>query len=113
MDLYPTSREGVTVITLPRIPLDTAFVAEFTRDVGELLAKEPRMVIDMKRLLFVDSSGVGALVNALSRARKAGGDIKLANVPDQLRSVLTVVKLDKLFVTFDAVDPAVASFQTS
>ena len=110
VDLAPETRPGVTLITLPRIPLDTAFVSEFTADVGTLLAAQPRLVIDMRRLLFVDSSGVGALVNALSRSRKLGGDIKLANVPAQVRSVLAVVHLDKLFATFPSVDEAVAAF---
>lgn len=110
MDLGLEKRDGVTIVNLPRIPLDTAFVSEFTADVGPLLADKPRVVIDMKRLLFIDSSGVGALVNALSTAHKAGGDIKLANVPAQVRGVFEVVRLDKLFASYPTVEDAVAAF---
>ena len=113
MDLTPNTRDGVTVATLPRIPLDTAFVSEFTSDMAAMLASQPRVVIDMRQLLFIDSSGVGALVNALSSARRAGGDIKLANVPAQVRGVLEVVRLDKLFAAFATVDEAVAAFSAS
>lgn len=110
VDLSLETREGVTVVALPRIPLDTAFVQEFAADVGPLLTDKPKVVIDMKRLLFIDSSGVGALVSAITAARKAGGDIKLANVPAQVRGVFDVVRLDKLFTAYASIDEAVAAF---
>lgn len=114
MDLGLEKRDGgVTVLNLPRIPLDTAFVREFAADVGALLTDRPRLVIDLKQLLFIDSSGVGALVNALTVARKAGGDIKLANVPPHVRGVLEVVRLDKLFASFGSVDEAVADYASA
>ena len=110
MDLAAQQRDGVAIASLPRIPLDTAFVQEFATELGALIATCPRLVLDLRRLLFIDSSGVGALVSALTTARKAGGDIKLANVPQQVQSVLEVARLDKLFATFPTVDDAVAAY---
>lgn len=111
MDLSLEKRDGVTIVNLPRIPLDTSFVSEFTHEVAPLLVAQPRVVMDLKKLLFIDSSGVGALVNALSTAKNAGGDIKLANVPAQVKSVFEVVRLDKLFTAYPSVEEAVAAFK--
>lgn len=110
MDLGFEQRGDVAVVNLPRIPLDTAFVREFTETMGTIVGVHRHVVLDMQQLLFVDSSGVGALVNVLSKARKAGGDVKLANVPQQIRGVLEVVRLDKLFASFGSVDDAVAAY---
>lgn len=111
MDLGVEKRDGVTIVNLPRIPLDTSFVSEFTHDMASLLVAQPRVVIDLRKLLFIDSSGVGALVNALSTAKNAGGDIKLANIPPQVKGVFEVVRLDKLFSAYPGVDEAVAAFK--
>lgn len=65
--------------------------------VNDLVAAgNARVVIDMSELTFVDSSGLGALVGGLKSARTAGGDLRIAAVPDAVRTVLRLTNLDRV-----------------
>lgn len=110
MELLTEQRGGVTVVTLPRIPLDRAFVSELERDLGALQANAPKLVLDLRRVLFIDSAGVGALVDAVKRTRDAGGEIRFSGPTAQVKAVLDVVKLEKLVEIRANVDDAVAAF---
>lgn len=65
--------------------------------VSELVeAGRARIVVDLSATQFVDSSGLGALVGGLKAARVAGGDLRIAGVPDAVRSVLRLTNLDRV-----------------
>ncbi|HWT44675.1 MAG TPA: STAS domain-containing protein [Microbacterium sp.] len=65
--------------------------------VNELIdAGSNRIVIDMSRTEFVDSTGLGALVGGLKSARVAGGDLRVAAVQDSVRTVLRLTNLDRV-----------------
>lgn len=55
-----------------------------------------RIVIDLSDTSFVDSSGLGALVGGLKSARQAGGDLRIAGAPEQVRTVLALTNLDRV-----------------
>lgn len=96
MELSTDTRDGYAVIALSgRL---TASGAPLLRNaVGDLvMAGEPHIVIDMAELAFVDSSGLGALVGGLKSARVAGGDLRIAAVPDAVRTVLRLTNLDRV-----------------
>jgi anti-sigma B factor antagonist len=96
MELSTDTRDGYAVIALSgRL---TASGAPLLRNaVGDLVtAGEPHIVIDMAELAFVDSSGLGALVGGLKSARVAGGDLRIAAVPDAVRTVLRLTNLDRV-----------------
>jgi len=55
-----------------------------------------RIVVDLADTSFVDSSGLGALVGGLKSARLAGGDLRIAGAPEQVRTVLALTNLDRV-----------------
>jgi len=66
--------------------------------VRELTKKGQRkFVLNLGGLTYVDSSGVGQLVGALTTARNQGGDVKLLNAPRQILDLLKTTKLDTVF----------------
>ena len=69
-----------------------------------------RVVLDLARVRYVDSAGLGDLVQAVSAARTRGGAIKLVNVTTRLNDLLVVTKLLTVFECLDQEDEAVASF---
>jgi anti-sigma B factor antagonist len=96
MDLNTDTRDGFAVIALGgRL---TATGAPLLRNaVSDLIAAgHSRIVIDMGAVQFVDSSGLGALVGGLKSARVAGGDLRIAAVPDVVRTVLNLTNLDRV-----------------
>ena len=69
-----------------------------------------RLVVDLSSVEFLDSSGLGALIAGLKAARAAGGDLRLANVPEQARVVLALTALDRMFAAHASVAEAVAGY---
>ncbi len=70
-----------------------------------------RLVIDMGKTEFMDSSGLGALVSRIAATRANGGDVRLAAPSPQIFNLLQITHLDKVFKCFDHVDSAVQSFE--
>jgi len=76
-----------------------------------LLPVNPHVVLNLRDLTFMDSSGMGALVEIFSSTQKAGGCLKLAGINKHIRDALTVTKLIMVFETFPDELAAAASFR--
>ena len=72
-----------------------------------------RIVIDLGEVTYMDSSGLGELIQAYTTIRKAGGALKLMRVETRLRDLLTITKLVTVFETFDGESEALASFEAA
>lgn len=68
------------------------------------------IVVDLSKVKFMNSSGLGMLISALTTMRNAGGDLRLANVADRIQSLLVITKLITVFKHFESVDEAVTSY---
>ncbi|WP_030722014.1 STAS domain-containing protein [Streptomyces sp. NRRL F-2580] len=79
------------------------------------LSLEPgqRLVLDLSRIQFCDSSGITALIVARNHAVAARADIALAAVPDNTIRILRIVGLDRVFTLHPDVDTATAPRPTT
>ena len=68
------------------------------------------LLVDLSGVSYVDSAGLGELVQAYATTTNRGGALKLLNVTKRLRDLLVVTKLLTVFETFDSEAPALASF---
>ena len=68
------------------------------------------LLIDLSGVSYVDSAGLGELVQAYATTKNRGGALKLVSVTKRLRDLLVVTKLLTVFDTFDDEASAVASF---
>lgn len=98
---------GTTTVIAVGGRLTMATVAEFseelTRAIGE---RTPHVVIDLAGTTFVDSSGLGALVAGLRRARENNGDLRIAAPGEQASAVLSLTNLDKVLLSYPSVEAA-------
>lgn len=69
-----------------------------------------KVIIDLGKVDWMNSTGLGLLISGLTTMRKSGGELKLANVTDKIQSLLTITKLITVFKSFDTVDEAIGSF---
>ncbi|MGH9362600.1 MAG: STAS domain-containing protein [Thermoanaerobaculia bacterium] len=69
-----------------------------------------KVVINLKNVTTIDSSGVGELVSAYTTAMNRGATLKLANLPEKVNDVLTITQLITVFDVHDSEDEAVRSF---
>lgn len=73
-------------------------------------SKSVKVVINLKDVSYVDSSGLATLVEILKNLRSYGGKLKLSNLSVKVRGLFEITKLDKLFDIVADEDDAVSSF---
>ena len=69
------------------------------------------LVVDLSKVKFMNSSGLGMLIGALTTMRKAGGDLRIANATDKIESLLIITKLITVFKHFKSLDEAIESYK--
>lgn len=69
-----------------------------------------KIVVDFARTGYIDSSGLGVLVSLAKRLRELGGDLRLANLNDDLQTLFELTKLDTLFQIADTRERAIEGF---
>ena len=70
-----------------------------------------RVVIDLAKVDWMNSTGLGILISSYTTLRNNEGELKLANVTDKIKSLLTITKLVTVFDAYDSIDDAVKSFK--
>lgn len=77
----------------------------------ELIEKDrTNVVVDLGKVKFMNSSGLGMLIGGLTTMRKAGGDLRIANATDKIESLLVITKLITVFKHFKSLEEAVESY---
>ena len=72
----------------------------------ELERGERRFLIDFAQTGYIDSSGLGVLVSLSKKIREQGGELRLANLNEDLRTLFELTKLDTLFNISDSREDA-------
>jgi anti-anti-sigma factor len=95
MDIDVTGSAGITVVA-PQGDLDMAAAEQMKRTLTKLLDEgKKKLLIDLGKVGYVDSSGMGALVASLKQARSAGGDLRLCALQDDVRAIFEMTRLNK------------------
>lgn len=66
------------------------------------------MVVDLRGVAFLDSTGLGVLVGALKRLSKRGGSLKLITNPGRIRRLFELTKLTSAFTLYPSFAAAIA-----
>jgi anti-sigma B factor antagonist len=69
-----------------------------------------KFLIDFSGTGYIDSSGLGVLVSLSKKIREQGGELRLANLNEDLRTLFELTKLDTLFHIAASRPEALASF---
>jgi len=72
--------------------------------------KEPKIIINLSRVTYVDSSGLATLVEVLKNMRAYGGRMKLTNMAPKIKSLFEITKLEKLFEIMSDEEDAISTF---
>ena len=71
------------------------------------------LIVDLGRVDFIDSTGLGVLVGALNRARELGGSLQLVCAQERVLKLLRITGLDQVFTVQPSVDRALAADTTA
>ncbi len=104
-------KDGVVVITLDGDMVggpDATLLSEKLRDLIE--KGKNHILLDMKQVDYMNSSGLGILIAGLTTVRNSGGELKLLHLVKKLQNLLKITKLYRVFEIFENEDDAIDSF---
>ena len=102
MEIESEVVDDILVLAIRESRIDAAGAVAFKEQMRELMENhDGRFLIDMERVEFLDSSGLGALV-AVMKMLGSGRRLELANCGLTVRKVLALTKMDKVFVLHEA-----------
>ncbi len=79
--------------------------------VHELLdAGENRILLNLEKVKYMDSAGIGELVACYKRAKEKEGTVKLLNPSGKVYDLLQLTKLEEVFDTYRDEGEALGSF---
>ena len=111
MQLKVEKVQDVAVVTLDQDYLDAGNSTEFKKQLKEVDGSANKIVLDLAKVSFVDSSGLGAILSGLRRATQAGGGLKICGVSQSVKVLFELIGMHKIVQIFDNRDKAVESFQ--
>ena len=103
---------GVCVVKLSGKLAHPDGTAELRKKIKELdTAGQHDLVLDLRDVPWVDSSGLGEVVACYTRAQDLGGDVKLV-LPEEPLSAFSYTQMEQLFAIFDTTEEAISSFSS-
>lgn len=91
-------QQGTVAIIHCAGSLDAGNVAQFKRATLDLCEQGiTRFVLNGHKLQFIDSMGLGALISLLRRVRQQEGEVKVAQLTPDVRSIFEITRLHRLF----------------
>ncbi|MCK9224370.1 MAG: STAS domain-containing protein [Candidatus Muirbacterium halophilum] len=86
----------------------------FKREFNNFIEQgKKHFILNMRDVIYINSSGLGLLAGFLKNARKIDGEIKLAEVNKIIRNILEISKLTRVFELHDTLDSAINSAKIS
>jgi anti-sigma B factor antagonist len=111
MKVNVRQRDGVTILDLKgKITIGMGDVALRNAVQDAINGGSTKVVINLKEVTTIDSSGVGELVSAFTTATNRGVKLSLANLPSKVSDILQITQLITVFDVFDSEDEAIRSF---
>lgn len=104
---------NVTVLTLSGKMMNGPESINLHPYVKELIAKgQIKIVVDMGKVKWFSSTGLGSLLASYTSLRNAEGDLRIARPTRKIYSVFMATQLTKVFDSFDTIEEAIESYQT-
>jgi anti-sigma B factor antagonist len=111
MDIGVEKTGDIAVVQIDVDELDASNAAELKRDIGPVLEANKKVALDLSRLRFVDSSGLGALLSCLRTLSGQGGDLRLFGLSKQVRALFELVRMHRIFDIYGTKEEALQAMQ--
>jgi anti-sigma B factor antagonist len=106
MQLTSTTRDGIEIITVEADRIDAAVAIQFKDRMRETLGNTTgRCVLNLEKVDFIDSSGLGAIVAAMKLMPK-GAKLELAGLTPAVDKVFRMTRMDSIFQIHPSADAA-------
>ena len=106
LELETTQRDGVAVLTL-RGEIDVYTAPRMRQAIVDLVdAGSLNIVVDMEKVDFLDSTGLGVLVEGLKRVRTRNGNLSIVVTQDKILKIFDITGLNKAFPIHGSLEDA-------
>ncbi len=106
LDVETTKRGDASIVGLQG-EIDVYTAPRLRQAIVDLVdGGERRIVIDMERVDFLDSTGLGVLVEGLKRAKTNDGDLSIVATHDKILKIFDITGLNKAFRIYGSVEQA-------
>ena len=113
MNLVNETQNDVVILYVKEERLDAHNSAELKSAVQKLFEDGKKSVlVDLKEVRFIDSSGLGALVSGFKNAISHQGNLKLSSLQSQVKSMFELTRLHRVFEIFPSTVEAIENFQS-
>ena len=112
MEIVVDKIGSIAVAAVPVDELDASNAEEFKRDIAPVLQANNKLVLDLGRLRFVDSSGLGAMLSCLRQLSAKSGDLKLSGMSKQVRALFELVRMHRIFDIYGTKEEAARAFSS-
>jgi anti-sigma B factor antagonist len=106
-----TEQDGAVIIALSGKIMGGPEAGQINDQINTLIDKgKKNIIIDLKEVEWMNSSGLGILIGAITILKNSGGKMILVNVSERIGNLLKITKLLNVFEIRKTVDEAVKSF---
>jgi len=112
MELYFQEVDRSVLIVTADGGLDANVADDFVRQLQALIdGGVTNIIVDLARLTYISSYGIGVLIRLHNRLKNAGGDVKLAAPQGAILKALTMMRLANIFEIYPDVNAARLAFR--
>jgi len=108
IDYFISNGENTTTITLEGKLLSDADLKAVSTEIEKL--QNWNIILDLKDLSHVNSSGIAFMVRILTRSRVNGGDAVMTQLNSNLKKLFDITKMHEVFRIYDIMEDAIKHF---
>lgn len=112
MDIIVESVDGITLIQPLFESINFGNVGEFKSRIKGHMKPHSRIVLDMQEVMFVDSSGIGAILSFSKAMAAAEGSLSLCSLTEPVQNLVKLVHLNRLLEIYPTREAATRSLAT-
>lgn len=87
--------------------LDNEQTSRLLKEVENTISEKiNKIVLDIENLEYINSNGLNCFIQLLTKARNMGGDAVIVNVPEKIKNLLLISKLNTVFTIKDSIGQA-------
>ena len=102
-----TEENSIILLRLSGRILDNEQTSRLLSEVDNTLSdKINKIVLDIENIEYINSNGLNCFIQLLTKARNMGGDAVIINVPEKIKKLLLISKLNTVFTIKDSVGQA-------
>ena len=105
--------DRVLIIEMADENLDASNVRDFRERMHALIQKRTRVLFDMSKVKFVDSSGLGAIISCQRILKSQSGEFGLCGMTVPVKALFDLMRMQRIFRIHDTREAALKAFQES